>query len=401
VKKVLFILCLFLFSCSSNTSTTSTGKCIEGDCWNGQGTYTFNNGDKYIGEWKDYKRHGQGTYFYKSTGDQFTGEWKDNIRNGLGTITYSGGFIEHGIWKNAVLVERMELPVNSDNIYSSIHNGYLQSRIITFVSPEIISKGGYGRIETNDYVYEGDWNKDLSECKNCITTYPDNLEINGSFKIKESYIYLYGDVRVRNISDQIFNIYYDPLCNIKLPNKDYQNICSDIVSSEYKGVKFDIPLNDNTLEKTTEYTQTIFKKYQELQLLAQKETDIANQEAKQKEAQLEKVKTCENYGFKEGTKESMECIFKLLDLELEYAKLEMEKQNINQQAEIATTNQQANTAAALQQEALIKQQKQLIELQKTRDALELIRRSAELMNPPQKNIQTMNCRFIYNTVTCN
>ena len=177
--------------------------------------------------------------------------------------------------------------------------------------------------------------------------------------------------------------------------------CSDIVSSEYKGVKFDIPLNDNTLEKTTEYTQTIFKKYQELQLLAQKETDIANQEAKQKEAQLEKVKTCENYGFKEGTKESMECIFKLLDLELEYAKLEMEKQNINQQAEIATTNQQANTAAALQQEALIKQQKQLIELQKTRDALELIRRSAELMNPPQKNIQTMNCRFIYNTVTCN
>jgi len=28
---------------------------------NGQGTYTWSNGNKYEGEWKDGKEHGQGT----------------------------------------------------------------------------------------------------------------------------------------------------------------------------------------------------------------------------------------------------------------------------------------------------------------------------------------------------
>ncbi len=35
------------------------GECIEGNCKNGQGTYTDANGGKYVGEWKDGNRHGQ------------------------------------------------------------------------------------------------------------------------------------------------------------------------------------------------------------------------------------------------------------------------------------------------------------------------------------------------------
>jgi len=56
-------------------------KCIEGDCRNGNGTYTFANGDKYVGEFKDGKYHGQGTY------------------------TKSDGTVEKGIWENGKLVE--------------------------------------------------------------------------------------------------------------------------------------------------------------------------------------------------------------------------------------------------------------------------------------------------------
>jgi hypothetical protein len=29
------------------------GRCIEGNCYNGQGTFTNADGDKYVGEWKD------------------------------------------------------------------------------------------------------------------------------------------------------------------------------------------------------------------------------------------------------------------------------------------------------------------------------------------------------------
>ena len=34
-------------------------ECIKGDCNNGQGTYTWPDGDKYVGEFKDGNFHGQ------------------------------------------------------------------------------------------------------------------------------------------------------------------------------------------------------------------------------------------------------------------------------------------------------------------------------------------------------
>ena len=43
------------------------------------GSWAFDNGDKYIGEWKDDKKNGQGTYSYVD-GDKYIGEYKDNIR---------------------------------------------------------------------------------------------------------------------------------------------------------------------------------------------------------------------------------------------------------------------------------------------------------------------------------
>jgi len=63
--------------------------------YSGQGTYTFGHssewaGDKYVGEWKDDKYNGQGTYTFAS-GNKYVGEWKDDKYNGQGTFTYAGG----------------------------------------------------------------------------------------------------------------------------------------------------------------------------------------------------------------------------------------------------------------------------------------------------------------------
>ena len=43
---------------------------------NGQGTYTWTNGQKYVGEWKDEKENGQGTMSL-SNGEKYVGEFKD------------------------------------------------------------------------------------------------------------------------------------------------------------------------------------------------------------------------------------------------------------------------------------------------------------------------------------
>ena len=62
--------------------------------FHGQGTYTWANepykGDKYVGEYKDDKRNGQGTYTY-ANGRKYEGEFKDGKKNGQGTETYPSG----------------------------------------------------------------------------------------------------------------------------------------------------------------------------------------------------------------------------------------------------------------------------------------------------------------------
>ena len=64
----------------------------------GQGIYTFTNGDKYEGNWENDKMSGQGTYTF-ADGDTYVGEFKDNKFNGQGTYT-KGSNKYTGTWTN-------------------------------------------------------------------------------------------------------------------------------------------------------------------------------------------------------------------------------------------------------------------------------------------------------------
>tara|TARA_B110000914_G_C15445894_1_gene438423 strand:- start:38 stop:1207 length:1170 start_codon:yes stop_codon:yes gene_type:complete len=64
----------------------------------GKGTYTYFNGTKYVGEYKDGKMHGKGTYTYFNA--KYVGEYKDDKRNGQGTMTYTDGGKYIGEWKD-------------------------------------------------------------------------------------------------------------------------------------------------------------------------------------------------------------------------------------------------------------------------------------------------------------
>ena len=37
----------------------------------GKGTYTLANGSKYVGEWKDGKQNGQGTFTWAKSGNKY------------------------------------------------------------------------------------------------------------------------------------------------------------------------------------------------------------------------------------------------------------------------------------------------------------------------------------------
>ena len=75
--------------------------CVEGDCLNGQGTKILSNGDKYVGQYKDGTRHGQGTYTFNSLGHKYVGQYKDGKMNGQGTYFLSDGSKWYeGQWKD-------------------------------------------------------------------------------------------------------------------------------------------------------------------------------------------------------------------------------------------------------------------------------------------------------------
>jgi len=61
--------------------------------------YLWENGTKYMGEWKDGKKHGQGT-FTSPDGSRYVGEFKDGKKHGQGTFSLSGSKIYEGKWKN-------------------------------------------------------------------------------------------------------------------------------------------------------------------------------------------------------------------------------------------------------------------------------------------------------------
>jgi len=63
------------------------------------GSYAYENGNKYVGEWKDNQKTGQGTYTWKS-GDIYVGEFKDDKSNGQGVLTYGSGDKYIGEFKN-------------------------------------------------------------------------------------------------------------------------------------------------------------------------------------------------------------------------------------------------------------------------------------------------------------
>mgnify|MGYP006083283335 CR=1 FL=1 len=77
---------------------SSVNGCVDGDCVNGHGTFTFANGDKYVGQWKGGKRNGQGTSTW-ARGDKYVGHFKDDKPNGQGTYTFSNGIKYVGQWK--------------------------------------------------------------------------------------------------------------------------------------------------------------------------------------------------------------------------------------------------------------------------------------------------------------
>jgi len=99
------------------TNTMPSGQKYVGE-WkddkpHGQGVETYDNGEKYTGEFRNEKKNGQGIYTWPD-GDKYVGEFRNNEPNGQGTYTYPDGFIDEGIWKDGDLISKKETIANEE-----------------------------------------------------------------------------------------------------------------------------------------------------------------------------------------------------------------------------------------------------------------------------------------------
>ena len=105
MKRFSVLLIFLIILLPAGLALGEEGDCLEGDCINGIGTFKISrgshNGAIYKGEFKDGKRHGQGTIIYPD-GSEYVGQWQNNSPNGQGTLTYFYGEIYVGEFRNGM-----------------------------------------------------------------------------------------------------------------------------------------------------------------------------------------------------------------------------------------------------------------------------------------------------------
>lgn len=65
-------------------------QCVKGNCSSGHGTYIFEDGSKYVGDFKLGYIWGKGIFYYPN-GDKYLGDWKKNQKHGKGKLVFQTG----------------------------------------------------------------------------------------------------------------------------------------------------------------------------------------------------------------------------------------------------------------------------------------------------------------------
>ena len=107
---------LFLILAAILTSLNVHAGCIEGDCVNGKGKYTWPDGNVYEGDWRDDKRTGKGKYTWPN-GNVYEGDWRDDKRTGKGKKTWAGGNVYEGDWRDDKMTGKGKGTWASGNVY--------------------------------------------------------------------------------------------------------------------------------------------------------------------------------------------------------------------------------------------------------------------------------------------
>lgn len=103
--------------------------CVEGDCVNGTGKYVFLDRTRYEGEFRNGQAHGTGFCAY-ADGDMYLGEWKSNAFNGNGKYYHANGTVQQGIWVDNMLMKEAAIKTAAPTARSASKRGQIYVVIV-------------------------------------------------------------------------------------------------------------------------------------------------------------------------------------------------------------------------------------------------------------------------------
>jgi len=81
----------------------------------GLGLFSWKDGQKYFGFWKDDKLHGKGRFTWRN-GDSFLGSYENDLKSGEGAYYFKAkNSYLNGVWKNGKKEGSFSLTENSQS----------------------------------------------------------------------------------------------------------------------------------------------------------------------------------------------------------------------------------------------------------------------------------------------
>ncbi len=78
--------------------------CNKEECSTGRGQYTYRDGSKYIGEFKNGEPYGQGICHY-ANGDRYEGGWTNHAPHGEGKMFFRSGRVVGAMWRGGRVIK--------------------------------------------------------------------------------------------------------------------------------------------------------------------------------------------------------------------------------------------------------------------------------------------------------
>lgn len=87
----------FTGAVSQNENSSSDRDCNSEICYRGNGQFIYNDGSKWVGEFRAGKPEGKGICYY-ANGDRYEGHWKQHSPHGEGTVFFQNGKVYSAVW---------------------------------------------------------------------------------------------------------------------------------------------------------------------------------------------------------------------------------------------------------------------------------------------------------------